>query len=209
MNELFKSELIDMECKYINEKCLQECICSKTLDNNIIKKFFDKDSFYWEKEVYLALVERDIVPLASPRMYTIVYHTHNMMSLRSILKNKDCHKKLILNEVFNFVGIFNKINFIHGNLHIDNIFVDKDNRFYILDLTNSYYDRAKGSPKYKRRSFPDFKYNKYLDIFTLYISLKLFFRYDLKYIQYIDSLINIYISDDKIVEMLNKMYAIL
>lgn len=209
MNKLFKSDLVDKECRYINERCLHNCIYSKTLDNNITKIFLNKDLFYWESDMYLALVDNKFVPLASPSLQKIMYYTNNMMSLRSKLKSKNYNKKMILNEVFNFVNIFNKINFIHGNLHIDNIFVDKDDRFYVIDFTNSYYDKVNGDPKYKRRSFVDFNsemthYINYLDIFTLYISLKLFFQNNIMYIQYVDNLINIYIKHDILTEMLNK-----
>ena len=206
MNKLFKSKNIDEECRYINEKCLQNCICIKDTDNNIIKKCFDQDLFYWETSIYLALVDKNFIPMASPQFPKIIYHTHNMKSLRSILKSQSCNIKEILNEVFNFVNLFKKYNFIHGNLHIDNIFIDNNNNYYIIDFTNSYYHFIKGGPNYKRRSFINFQYNdhhiNYLDFFTLYISLKLFFKDKIKYIYYLENLIRNYIKNEILIQML-------
>lgn len=206
MNKLFKSKEIDEECRYINEKCLQNCICIKNNDNNIIKKCLDPDLFYWETSIYLALLDKNFIPMASSEFPKIIYHTHNMKSLRSILKSRNCNIKEILNEVFNFVNNFKKYNFIHGNLHIDNIFIDSDNNYYIIDFTNSYYHFIKGGPNYKRRSFIDFQYNdrhiKYLDFFTLYISLKLFFKNKIKYIYYLENLIRNYIKNEILTHML-------
>lgn len=209
MNKLFKSKQIDEECRYINEKCLQDCVCIKTKDNNIIKEFFNKELFYWESKIYLALCERGFIPLASTMSPKIMYYTKNMISLRSKLTDRSCHIKEVLNEVFNFVNLFYKNNFIHGNLHIDNIFIDKKGCFYIVDLTNSYLVKSGlKSPKYKRRSFINLDnfddlsiHVKYIDFFTLYISLKSFLT-NIKYIKYLDKLITSYIKQEILHEML-------
>ena len=213
MNNLFKSKQIDQECRYINEKCLQECVCIKTKDNNITKDFLNNELFYWECNIYLALCEKGFVPLASTIYPTMmIYHTKDMISLRSKLIDRNCNIKEILNEVFNFANLFYKNNFIHGNLHIDNIFIDKCGSFYIIDFTNSYLIKSSfNKPKYKRRSFIDSIdsidniekiHVRYIDFFTLYISLKSFLT-SIKYIRYIDNLINNYIKEDILYEMLD------
>ena len=213
MNSLFKSKQIDQECRYINEKCLQECVCIKTKDNNITKDFLNNELFYWECNIYLALCEKGFVPLASTIYPTMmIYYTKDMISLRSKLIDKNCNIKEILNEVFNFANLFYKNNFIHGNLHIDNIFIDKCGSFYIIDFTNSYLIKSSfNKPKYKRRSFINSIdsidniekiHVKYIDFFTLYISLKSFLT-SIKYIRYIDNLINNYIKEDILYEMLD------
>lgn len=213
MNTLFKSKQIDQECRYINEKCLQECMCIKTKDNNITKDFLNNELFYWECNIYLALCEKGFVPLASTIYPTMmIYYTKDMISLRSKLIDRNCNVKEILNEVFNFANLFYKNNFIHGNLHIDNIFIDKCGSFYIIDFTNSYLIKSSfNKPKYKRRSFinsidsiDNIKkiHVKYIDSFTLYISLKSFLT-SIKYIRYIDNLINNYIKEDILYEMLD------
>lgn len=207
MYNLFKSKQIDQECRYINEKCLQECVCIKK-NNNIVKEFFNNELFHWECKIYLTLCEKGFTPLASTIYYTIIYYTKDMMSLRSKLMDKNCNIKEILNEVFNFVNLFYKNGFIHGNLHIDNIFIDKNGCFYVIDLTNSYLIKSSNRPKYKRRSFIDNINDvenkihiKYIDFFTLYISLKSFLT-NIKYIKYLDNLINNYIKQDILYEML-------
>ena len=210
MHNLFKSKQIDQECRYINEKCLQECVCIKTKDNKITKEFFNNELFHWECNMYLALCERGIIPLASTKYPKIIYNTKDMLSLRSKLIDKNCNIKEILNEVFNFVNIFYKYRFVHGNLHIDNIFIDKNSYFYIIDLTNSYLIKSSlNKPKYKRRSFIDNlddldnkRYIEYIDFFTLYISLKSFLT-SIKYIRYLDNLINNYIKQDILYKMLD------
>ena len=73
MHNLFKSKQIDQECRYINEKCLQECVCIKTKDNNITKDFFNSELFYWECNIYLALCEKGFIPF--------FYHTHNSLKM--------------------------------------------------------------------------------------------------------------------------------
>lgn len=216
MYNLFKSKQIDKECRYINEKCLQECVCIKK-DDNIIKEFFNNELFYWECKIYLALCEKGLTPLATTIDYTIIYYTKDMISLRSKLIDKHCNIKEILNEVFNFVNLFYKNNFIHGNLHIDNIFINKHGYFHIIDLTNSYLIKSSiCGPKYKRRSFinkmnnmENKRYIKYIDFFTLYISLKSFFTNNTKYTkytkytEYLNILINNYIKKDILYEMLD------
>jgi len=218
MHNLFKSKQIDQECRYINEKCLQECVCIKTKDNNITKDFFNSELFYWECNIYLALCEKGFIPLASTIYPTMmIYYKKDMISLRSKLIDRNCNVKEVLNELFNFVNLFYKNNFIHGNLHIDNIFIDKYGRFYIIDFTNSYLIKSSlNRPKYKRRSFINSinsidnidnieKINaksRYIDFFTLYISLKSFLT-SIKYIRYLDNLINNYIKQDILYKMLD------
>jgi len=206
-NNIFKKVSdYDSSCYMINFKCKQNCYCERNKDG--IKKIcFDKDIYNHETSIYLDLLMKkaNITPFISPLSdEEIIYITSDYISLREFLNNKkDKYNKkdnkdiyIILNEVFCFVNTFQKYNFVHGNLHIDNIFIQHNayviKNIYIIDLSNSYFiDHNRISNcNYKRTSFLeeyDTKENtnsnsfvnekilKYWDFFSLYISLNLYF----------------------------------
>lgn len=173
-DNVFKSlSTFDKDCYFLNSKCNRECYCDKDKDNNIRRICFDKTIFNYETFIYLSLLKRnaDITSMISFNKNDLVYITKDYISLRLFLLNNPNHTSLIINEVFAFINTFKKYNFIHGNLHIDNIFVDINNnyKFHIIDLCNSYYNTTSDNGGccgdentdggFKRTSFIDMKDN--------------------------------------------------
>ena len=123
---------------------------------------------------------------------------------------------LFLNELFSFVNLFRKYHFVHGNLSIDNVFLDKllfetDVKFVVLDYSNSFLQKKPDQqPLYKRSSFVGVldvnkdKSSKYWDFFTMYVSLKLYFQNIKQTVEYLEELILNYIPSDTLDELLYK-----
>lgn len=204
----------DSECIYLNKYCLQECYCEKDINMNISKFFIDKEIFNWEIEVYTKLLNKKITPeieINSDKYLT--YIVSDKVSVYNFLLKNKTYIKFVLNELYSFVKKFNKYNFLHGNLHLHNIYIDPDKflskgRFYIIDFSNSYIFKTNrpgvtSCPRYSRTSFIG-EYDKktsqefyiYWDFFTLYVSLKMFLKNDLENLVYLENLIQNYMSED-------------
>lgn len=112
--------------------------------------------------------------------------------------------------MFGFICKFREYNFLHGNLHIHNIFINKDKfiskgEFYVIDYSNSFLmDKNITSklPQYQRSSYlqeTSLKiqsiFFEYWDFFTLYISLLPHLKCKDKE-QYLNDLIKTYIKED-------------
>jgi len=208
---IFKSlsTKLDKECQYINLQCNQNCFCKKDITTNNIKRIaLDPLISYHESNVYLNLLSNNsnITTLMSISHDEITYETKRLISLRTFLKNNVDYTTYIINELFAFINTFKKYNFIHGNLHIDNIYIkiNKDNKhsfnFFIIDLCNSYFINNDFC-HYKRTSFLneyDSKKNLlfYWDFCSIWSSLSLFYENKNKIIQYIKSTIVNYIGKD-------------
>jgi len=186
----------EINCEYINNKCIQSCTCY--VDNkdpdNILRIFYNYDLYKWEIEVYLKLLDSKIIPLITSYKYEISYVLKGFVSLRTFFNKKENKNNekitLILNELYSFINTFKKYNFVHGNLHIDNIYIKKiENNckityeFKVIDYVNSYISNIKRKETYTRTSFlgeylikEDDNFLKYWDFFTVYISLKTFFK---------------------------------
>lgn len=197
---------LEKNCHYINNKCIQACSCyienintnCYNDNNNIIRKFDDYDLYKWEIDIYLHLLNTKIIPLINSKNYEICYILNGYISLRNFLNEKENKKdekiSLILNELYSFINTFKKHRFIHGNLHIDNIFIKQLRKntkgdktiydFKVIDYANSYIIK-KGfeNKKFNKTSFLG-EYNikekhhmlLYWDFFTTYVSLKTFFK---------------------------------
>ena len=136
------------------------------------------------------------------------YFTNDKVSFYNYLELFKPNFKFVLNEIFSFVSKFNKYNFLHGNLHIHNIFVNPDTflnkgRFYAIDFSNSYiYKQNVNCQEYKRISFigeydnKDALFLTYWDYFTLYISLKMYFKNNTQTLMYLENLILTYINPE-------------
>lgn len=204
----------DSECMYLNKYCLQNCYCEKDNANNISKYFIDKEIFNWEIEVYTKLLNKKItleIEINADKYLT--YIISDKVSIYNFLLKNKTYTKFVLNELYSFVKKFNTYNFLHGNLHLHNIYIDPDKflskgRFYIIDFSNSYIFKTnrKGvtsCPRYSRTSFIG-EYDKklsqefyiYWDFFTLYVSLKMFLKNDLENLVYLEHLIQNYIPED-------------
>lgn len=175
----------DNDCFLINCQCNQDCYCDK-FKSNIRRLCFNPDIYNYETYIYLTLLAKnsDIPCLMSIKDNEIIYHVKDHSSLRNyIWKNLD-NITLIMNELFVFINNFKKYNFVHGNLHIDNIFVNNLNscdtklEFHCIDFCNSYIENNKNC-KYKRTSFlREYEIKKeilyYWDFCSIFISLSLF-----------------------------------
>lgn len=211
----------DPECVLLNKYCLQKCYCERDVNGNITKYFIDKDIFSWEMEIYSNLLNKKIIPdIKVEGESCLTYNVSDKISMYNYLIQNKSYTKVILNELYSFVKKFNRYNFLHGNLHLHNIFVNPDEflskgKIYIIDFSNSYLFKTnrKGVtsyPRYNRTSFMgeyDKKINNeffiYWDFFTLYISLKMFFKADLEHLVYLENLIQNYMSETMIEKFLS------
>jgi hypothetical protein len=130
------------ECFYLNLLCNQDCYCKIDEEKNIKRICFNNDVYNHEKHIYLTLLKynANISTMISIHKNEIVYITNNLVSLRTFLINNKSHISLIINETFAFINKFKQYHFIHGNLHIDNIYINIKNgyTFHVIDLCNSY-----------------------------------------------------------------------
>jgi hypothetical protein len=199
---------LQINCDYINNKCMQECKCDieKKNSGNIIRIFDNNDLYNWETKIYLKLINSEIVPLINTNNEnSIIYILNEYVSLRRFLEEKQNYNNtnLILNELYSFINTFKKYNFVHGNLHIDNIFIKQNENdkfkydFKVIDYVNSYIKNERLS--FYRTSFLgeyDIKNNKFLnywDFFTIYISLNKFFKNKINMLYNLENIVESYI----------------
>lgn len=204
----------EISCHRINDKCIQPCVCEiLTNESNNIIRYYDTNELYeWEIQVYLKLIDSNITSFMTCDHSALCYVLDGYVSLRRFLSKKEFHNddkvSLILNELYSFINTFKKFNFVHGNLHIDNIFVKKSENinnkyeFKIIDLVNSYILNKNGYKKntYKKTSFLgeyEKKENKhflnYWDFFSVYISLKIFLKNKSNYLYILQDIVESYI----------------
>jgi RIO-like serine/threonine protein kinase len=180
------SKKIDPVCYSNNKKSQRLCFYEKDKNDNIEKYFINENMFNWEVKVYLYLIDKNIVSLASSEKQKIIYSTNDKIPLFTILKNDDKNAKNILNNLFSFINKFKKIDFIHGNLHLYNIFVDKENMFTLIDFS---YSSFKGiCTNLFHEKYNNFDKNL-IDFYTLYIELKEFYIKDTKMLVYLENLL--------------------
>lgn len=204
------SKKTDSECKFLTKLNFQKCYYEKSNKKNIIKRCFDFEVLQWESVVYLYLVDKRIAPLMTFELNSLCYETHNKISLYEYIidQSKNSNIKFLLNELFGFVSKFRNYNFLHGNLHVHNVFINpntftRKGHFYVIDYSNSFLlDKSNKSPMYQRSSFIgeiDKKitsiFFEYWDFFTLYISLKLLLKSNLDNVAYLDGLIKTYVNN--------------
>ena len=204
------SEKVDYECKNISSNSYQMCVCNRDTKHNIVKYCSLKSVFEWETLVYLYIIDAKIALQTSIVTDNIIYDTSDKVSLYTFLNKYKPNIKLLLNELFGFVCKFRTFNFLHGNLHIHNIFVNPEmffrrGKFYIIDFGNSFIldKKVNTIPNYNRSSFIGESEKKissmffeFWDFFTLFISLKLYFKNNLDIVVYLETLIINYIPRD-------------
>ena len=210
---IFKSvsKKTDKTCLELTKKCFQKCFFDKNEFGNINKYFTNDENYEWEIKVYLYLLHKKITLLSSSSNKKICYQTNGNIPLFDFLKRGDDH--LLLNEIFSFVNNFSKVGFVHGNLHIYNIFVDvKSLQFYTMDFSNSYIiDQV---PDYKRISCShDFLLN--WDMYNLYVSLKDFYKNEYKgqlcvnsKLDYLENIISVYVKENVLKSLENESVVI-
>jgi hypothetical protein len=111
-DNIFKkiSTKTDIICYHNNKKAQRLCFYEKDKNNNIEKYFVNENMFNWEVKVYLYLIDKNIVSLASSEKQKIIYSTNDKTPLFDILKNDDKNSKNTLNNLFSFINKFKKIN---------------------------------------------------------------------------------------------------
>ena len=185
-NDIFKLH-IDRECKNLTRynKRNRRCFYEKNDEKCIEKYFLDNDVFKHECYIYNTLKTYDIlVKIIHLQPNKITYDTKNLISLfRYIQKYKGkLNLTLVFNELFCFVRNFKRYNFVHGNLNIHNIFVDKTTfkqtcKFYIMDLDNSYIEKKHEIlDLYIDNKSNDKGICNFDDVYTLTDSLKLYIK---------------------------------
>lgn len=168
----------DLECHLINCQSNQSCYCDKE-GPNIRRICFREEISQYESNVYLTLLSKNsnITNPISINKNEIIYHLKNHCSLRKFLEKNINNISLIMNELFLFIHSFKNYHFIHGNLHIDNIFIDElmsSNTkiiFKVVDLCYSYF--YFNDPVNKRYSYEE-KIKNYWDFCSMYLSLSIF-----------------------------------
>jgi len=208
---MFKKEIInkhslktftkDNECELICKFSLNKCIFYRDSKNNIIKKFVNTFMYDNEINIYLYLLDKKITLLSTPGKLSLCYNIKDEISLHSYLDNYKPNITFLLNELFCFINKFKSYKFVHGNLHLHNIFLNpktflQKGNFYVIDFSNSYIIQK----NYTKNKL--FVYN--WDFFSLYISLKNFFKNDIKNLIYLENLIVNYINPSDLRSLLNK-----
>jgi hypothetical protein len=208
------SNRVDDECMFLNNKSVQACICDRDREKNIIKYFNCSDVYKWESNVYVSFIDKDIFPLVTPQDKQLTYNVKDMVSLRTYFRTNKPNMSYTLNELFSYIRGFRNFKFLHGNLHIDNIFLNpqtfnKRAHFFVIDYANSYVLKRHSSPNYKRSSFMGEFESKtqdndflYWDFLTMYVSLKCYFRKFPHHLLILENLISTYIDRDKLRKLL-------
>lgn len=208
---MFKKEIIsnnglnilikDKECESLHKFSLNKSIFYRDSENNIIKTFVNNFMYKNEIDIYLYLLNKNITLLSTPNKLSLCYNINYEISLYSYLDNYKSNITFLLNELFCFINRFKSYKFVHGNLHLHNIFLNpktfvQKGKFYVIDFSNSYIIQK----NYTKDKL--FVYN--WDFFSLYISLKNFFKNDIKNLVYLENLILNYINPSDLRSLLNK-----
>jgi tRNA A-37 threonylcarbamoyl transferase component Bud32 len=138
--ELSKAQ-VNKECMiahYLNKNVLNDFYpysANYTFKNKLLTKHFEHTTlFEWEAYVYSRI--SNIVPsIIDIGHNEWTYDLSGIKPLRYLLReenNSVCYKSL-----FKFVHSFRDYSLIHGNLKIDNLFMDGNNQFYVIDFTHS------------------------------------------------------------------------
>ena len=83
------------------------------------------------------------------------YDLTGLRTIRDVLR----HREFDYTSLFNFVDSFQNYSFIHGNLKIDNLFMNDDNEFFVIDFTHSII---------KEKNI----INQYTDFYSIYNSIR-------------------------------------
>lgn len=209
---VFKSQADD-DCRNITNKCRQISFCEKDAEQNICKFYTSDDVFNWEVKVYFTLKKFSIFPELKPGNLQVTYKTNNMMSLRNYIQTtQNMNFSHLFHELFSFINSFKSLQFVHGNLHVDNVFVSNEClKFYIIDYANAYiFNTNTKSPKHKRTSYIGEYDNKlqdfdfvYWDFFTMYVSLRRINSIcdNNKVLQNLNDVVKTYIKSEKLLAL--------
>jgi len=199
----------DTVSRCLTKLCFQKCFY-ETNTKNIVKYIINEDIFKWETKVYLYLLNKNLVPLASCNKQQVCYYTSEYITLYDyILTLNDSNIHYILNEVFSFIKSFITNGFVHGNLNVFNLFVKVNKKgnlvcFKTIDFSNSYIIET--GPDYTR-SLDTLESNSdnilYWDLFTLYKSIKEYTKnkFSKETDMYLERLITNYVDPKILIEL--------
>lgn len=184
--------------KIIQAQLNKECIISHYLNKNVLNDFFpysakyiSKDGFLtkhfehktlfeWEAYIYsqISKIAPDLYDLSHQEM---TYDLSNLSSIRDVLRENEYNFEKLCNDLFLFIESFKKYSFIHGNLKIDNIFIDENDNFYVIDFTHSSI----------HSNIHSNIFNQYNDFYSLYNSILNVVNKD--QVDYLDNIFNKYV----------------
>lgn len=186
-NNIFKQDIVDPECCLLNrwKKTFGTDFYEKNWNNNNIVKYYkDENNFATEIILHQYLSNKKITIDFKFNLQNkqLIYILDDKISLYNYLETCNDYSMLrvLSNELFAFVTKFKKYNFVHGNVHIANIFVNpKTLKLYIIDFTHSRFLQKKGQNSSVQQ-----------DLNSLYKSLKKYFtqKRDNKSLLYLNSL---------------------
>ena len=131
---------IDSEVRYLNRCSMHDYFFSKDDKNGKLKKYYSEPLVIKTELVECERLKiAGIIPDFVSTSKCITYETRHLISLRSYLdtNKKSKHISLVIYELFSFVKTFKKDCFIHGNLTIDNVFINPVSspiKFYTVDM---------------------------------------------------------------------------
>jgi hypothetical protein len=190
-DNIFKQDIVDPNCCLLNKwrGTLGTCFYERDwYNNNIVKYYKNKDDFACEIILNEYLLKKKITTDfdIDIKNQTLSYILDDNICLYNYLENCNNYSTLrvLTNELFAFVNNFKKYHFIHGNLHIYNIFINpKTLKLRIIDFTHT-------------RLIQKHNYINDEDLYSLYKSLHNYFtqKDDQKSISYLQLVALTYIA---------------
>ena len=143
-NNIFKQDIIDPECCLLN-KCLgtRNSFYEKE-STSIVKYYKDEHNFATEIILHQYLSNKKIttdfdIDLKNKKLSYIIDGKISLYNYLETCNESDGLLRVLSNELFAFVNNFKKYDFVHGNLHIGNIFINpKKLTLCIIDFTHAY-----------------------------------------------------------------------
>ena len=178
------SKKMDKDCVYLNKNKYGNYFYDKNKENDLVCYFIDSYLFFKNVQVYLFLIDKGIVPFSSAKKQKITFITKECKTLFDVLNNTN-KQKIILNELFSFINKFKKVSFFHGNLHLYNILLDKNNKFLVIDFNRSKIKEVDQS-------------DHFFDLYTIYNHLLDFYKNEKEICLYIKDILLEYIDLNEI-----------
>ena len=178
------SKKMDKNCVYLNKNKCGNYFYDKNKENDLVCYFIDDNLFFKNVKVYLFLIDKGIVPFSSAEKQKITFVTKECKTLFDVLNNTN-KQKIILNELFSFINKFKKVSFFHGNLHLYNILLNKNNKFLVIDFNQSKIKDVNQS-------------DHFFDLYTIYNHLLDFYSSKNEIYLYIKNLLLQYIDINEI-----------
>lgn len=148
-----------MIAHYLNKNVLNDFFpysARYSCKNELLTKHFEHTTlFEWEAYIYsrISILVPEITDLKKNEW---TYDLNGLKTVRNWLQDEN--NSFYYDAVFEFVQSFRHHSFIHGNLKIDNIFMNDDNQFFVIDFTHSMIKENNSI-------------NQYTDFYSIYNSM--------------------------------------